>query len=257
MGAIPWRFKSSPAHFASLKIMKQTIKVSASILCADFTQLGKVIKKCEAAGVDMIHVDVIDGHFVPNITIGNVIIEAIRPLTGLPIEAHLMIERPGRYIEDFIRSGADIISVHAECYGTRRESCRGPDQYPKEVDTIDAALAKRDIAKIKAKGKKVFMALHPGTPVCLGSLLKELDGVLVMSVNPGFAKQKFMSAVLPKIEKLRAGFKGHIAIDGGINDATAPSAVQAGADILATASYFFGSADPKATVRHLKALGRN
>lgn len=237
--------------------MAKTIKVSASILCADFTQLGNEIKKCETAGADMIHVDVMDGLFVPNITIGNVIIEAIRPLTRLPIEAHLMIERPGRYIDDFIQSGADIISIHAECYGPRREGCRGPDQYPKEVDTVDAAMAKKDIAKIKAKGKKAFMALNPGTPVCLGSLIRDLDGVLVMSVNPGFAKQKFLSSVLPKIKALRAGFKGHIAIDGGINDSTAPMAVEAGADILATASYFFGSDNPAAAVRRLKSLGRS
>ncbi|OGX34499.1 MAG: hypothetical protein A3C36_03460 [Omnitrophica WOR_2 bacterium RIFCSPHIGHO2_02_FULL_52_10] len=235
--------------------MGKAIQVSASILCADFTQLGDEIKKCEAAGVDILHVDVMDGLFVPNITIGNVIIEAIRPLTRLPIEAHLMIERPGRYIEDFIQSGADIISVHAECYGPRREGCRGPDQYPKEVDTIDAAMAQKDIAKIKAKGKKAFMALNPGTTVCFGALIKDLDGVLVMSVNPGFAKQKFLPSVLSKVKELRAYFKGHIAIDGGINDSTAPMAVKAGADILATASYFFGSDNPGAAVRHLKSLG--
>src|SRR3990167_8417793 len=114
--------------------MNKNIRVSASILCADFTRLGDEIKKCEDAGVDMIHVDVMDGQFVPNITIGPVIIEAIRPLTRLPIEAHLMIENPGRYIGDFISAGADIISVQAECYGERRAHCRRADQYPKEID---------------------------------------------------------------------------------------------------------------------------
>jgi ribulose-phosphate 3-epimerase len=234
--------------------MKKTIQVSASILCADFTRLNDEIKKCEEAAVDSIHVDVMDGHFVPNITIGHVIISAIRPLTKLPIEAHLMIENPGRYINDFITAGADIISVHAECYGTRRDHCRAADQYPKEVDAISIEKAQKDINLIKGKGKKAFMVINPGTPICFAALLDDLDGVLIMSVNPGFAKQKFMPSVLSKIEVLRESFDGDISIDGGINESTAPQAVKAGANILATASYFFGSKDPKSTVLYLKSL---
>jgi ribulose-phosphate 3-epimerase len=237
--------------------MNNPLQVSASILCADFTQLGNEVRKCEEAGVDRIHVDVMDGLFVPNISIGNVIVEALRPLTKLPIEAHLMIERPGRYIEDFINSGADSISIHAECYGPRRRGCREQDQYPKEVDAIDVDMAKRDIDKIKAKGKEAFMVLNPGTPVCFGSLMDDLDGVLVMSVNPGFAKQKFMSLVLTKVKALRESFNGSIAIDGGINESTAPRAVEAGANILVTASYFFGSEDSGRTVQYLRSLGRH
>jgi ribulose-phosphate 3-epimerase len=114
--------------------------------------------------------------------------------------------------------------------------------------------ARKDIDLIRGKGKKAFMSLNPGTPLCLGSLLSELDGVLVMSVNPGFAKQKFMSEVLPKIQELSKIFDGDISVDGGINEATAPRAVKAGANMLATASYFFGSANPKAAVRYLKSL---
>ncbi len=234
--------------------MESKIKVSASILCADFTKLGQEIKKCEAAGVDGLHVDVMDGHFVPNITIGQVIVEAIRPLTKLPIETHLMIENPWVYIDDFAKAGADIISIQAECYGQRRKACREYGQYPKEVDAIDIERARKDICRIQDKGKKAFMVLNPGTPVCLEGLLEDLDGILIMSVNPGFAKQKFMPEVLSKIETLRKTFRKDIAIDGGINKETAALAVKAGANVLATASYFFQAQNPKETVQSLKGL---
>ena len=234
--------------------MAHPIQVSASILCADFGRLAEEIRSCEAAGADLFHVDVMDGHFVPNISIGPVVVQAIRPLTRLPIEAHLMIEHPGRYIEDFARAGADIIALHAECYGPRRPACREYGQYPKEIDTLDVKQARVDIARIRDLGKQPFMVLNPGTPQCLSDVLGELDGVLVMSVNPGFANQKFMPAVLPKIRQLRAEFDGLIAVDGGINAATAPEVVQAGADMLITASYLFGAADPQQAVAGLKAL---
>jgi len=229
--------------------------VSASILCADFSKLGDEIQKCEDAGVDMLHVDVMDGHFVPNISIGKVIVESIRPVTNLPIETHLMIEHPWKYVDEFIDAGADIVSIQVECYGERRMACREWDQYPKEVDSIDEAALIADVKKIKDKGKKAFIVVNPGTPICFESVLKEVDGVLVMSVNPGFAKQKFMPVALPKIEEIRKSFDGDISIDGGVNADTAPDAVKAGANILATASYFFGSPDPKEAVTFLKGLG--
>lgn len=231
---------------------KNKIKVSASILCADFTKLGEEIKECEKAGVDIIHVDVMDGHFVPNISIGAVILDAIRPLTKLPIDAHLMIEHPGSYLDQFMDAGADIISIHAECYGELKKDCRGAGQFPKEVETIDLERARKDINRIKQRGKKVFMAVNPGTPFSFNDLLGDLDGVLIMSVNPGYAKQKFMSAVLPKVKELRNRFLKDITIDGGINQETASQALDEGANILVTASYLFNSSDLIQAVRSLK-----
>ena len=231
---------------------KNNVKVSASILCADFTKLGEEIKECEKAGVDIIHVDVMDGHFVPNISIGAVIVRAIRPLTKLPIDAHLMIEHPGSYLDQFMDAGADIISIHAECYGELKEGCRGAGQFPKEVETIDLEMARKDINRIKQRGKKVFMAVNPGTPFCFNDLLGDLDGVLIMSVNPGYAKQKFIISVLSKVKELRQNFVKDVTIDGGINKETAREAVQAGVNILVTASYFFGSSNRKEAAQFLK-----
>ena len=231
------------------------IKIYPSLLAADFSCLTDEIKRMEQAGADGIHLDVMDGHFVPNITIGPLIVKAIRPLTKLPIEAHLMIEHPWIYMEEFIDAGADIISVHAECYGPLKKECQEFGQYPKEVTSIDAQRVQKDISKIRKKGAKGVVVLNPGTPLCIESLVEDLDGVLVMSVNPGFARQKFMPEALPKIKKLREIYQGDIAIDGGVNKETAPQAVAAGANVLATARYFFGATDPKVTVEYLKSLG--
>ena len=231
------------------------LKVSVSILSADFSKLGDEIKKCEDAGADMIHVDVMDGHFVPNISIGQVIVESVRSVTKLPIDTHLMIENPWEYIDSFIEKGSDYISVHAECYGRRRSDCRSFGQWPKEIDELDVEKAKQDILRIQNKDAKAFMVLNPGTPMCLDPVLDDLDGVLMMSVNPGFSKQKFIPSVLPKIEELRSKFNKDISIDGGIKENTAPEAVKAGVNILATASYFFGSEKPKDVIKYLKSLG--
>lgn len=217
--------------------------------------LAKEIERCEDAGVDMLHVDVMDGHFVPNITVGPLIVEAIKPITKLPVDAHLMIENPGMYIDAFLKAGADSISIHAECYAKPEALSRETDGYTLKTDAIDVKEALKDIQRIKDNGKKVFMVLNPGTPLCLEGLLPKLDGVLVMSVNPGFAKQKFMPVALSKIQQLTKVFNGDIAVDGGINHLTAPEAVKAGANILATASYFFSAEKPKEVVKYLKSLG--
>lgn len=234
--------------------MTKPIQVSASILCADFSKLASEIKKSEDAGVDRFHIDVMDGHFVPNITIGPVIVSAIRPHTKLPLEAHLMVEHPWDYIDAFADAGADIIQIQAECYGERRAACREYGQYPKEVDSIDAQRLRKDLLRIRQRGKKAFVVINPGTPLCIRDVMDVLDGVLIMSVNPGFAKQKFMSCVLPKIEELSKTFRGDIAIDGGVNAETAPGAVKAGAHVLITASYFYGSPNPKEAASFLKSL---
>ena len=234
--------------------MDREIKVSASILCADFSRLKDEIKKCEDAGVDMIHIDVMDGHFVPVITIGALIVEAIRPLTKLIIDTHLMVDHPSDHIDQFMKAGSDIISIHAECYGKRPPNCREYGQFPKTVKAIDAEVVRQDIRRIHQKGKKAFMVFNPTTPLCLGTLVNDVDGVLIMSVDPGYSGQKFKPVGLAKIEQLREVFDGDISIDGGVNAETAPKAVKAGANILATASYFFRSADPKKAVEYLKSL---
>jgi ribulose-phosphate 3-epimerase len=229
------------------------IQVSASILSADFACLRKAIKKCEDAGIDSIHLDIMDGHFVPNITFGPVVVKAIRSRTKLPLDAHLMIENPDWYIDDFINAGADIISVHIECFGKLKKHCQGLGKFPKEIESLDEAKLLSVIKKIKSIGKKAGLAFNPGSPLCLSKeILNELDEVLIMSVNPGFAGQGFMPEVLPKIKELRKIYKGDIKVDGGINDKTASEVIRAGANILVTASYFFSASDPKKALELLK-----
>jgi ribulose-phosphate 3-epimerase len=181
-----------------------------------------------------------------------VIVEACAKLTKRPLEAHLMIEHPGDYIESYAKAGADIILLQAECYGKRRLSCRPWDQWPKEIEHLDAASLRADLKKIRGFGKKAFAVFNPGTP--LGEeILNDCDGVLIMSVNPGFAGQEFMPEVLPKLARLKEIFKGDIAIDGGINAQTAALAIQAGAHVLITASYLFGADNFSDVIRHLKS----
>lgn len=242
------------------------IKVGTSILSADFSQLRTELKKCEQAGVDIIHLDIMDGHFVPNLTFGPVVVEAIRRHTKLPLDVHLMILNPWRYIAEFIKAGVDIITVHTECYpwrGSHEEDLSLEDAKAlkdlertsviKQVSRLDIPKLKRDLRLIKGAAKAAI-ALNPGTPLCIDDpqILPLLDMVLIMSVNPGFAGQTFMESVIPKIEQLRSIYRGDIAVDGGINDQTAPYVVKAGANVLMTASYFFSAPNPKKAVQALK-----
>lgn len=203
--------------------MTQNIKISPSILSADFSILGEEIKSLEKAGADLIHVDVMDGHFVPNITMGPPIIKMIRKCTKLPFDVHLMISPVEKYIKDFAEAGSDIITVH-----------------PEATDNL-----KRAVKTIKSLGKKAGVSLNPKTPISvLMDVINEIDLILIMSVNPGFAGQSFMSEVLPKVKELRQiinekKLKIDIEIDGGINFETAPLAVKAGANILVSGTTIF------------------
>lgn len=196
------------------------VEIVPSILSADFTRLGEQVREAEAAGAGRIQVDVMDGHFVPNITMGAVVFEAVRRCTTLPLEAHLMITNPEHYIEDFANAGADVIIIHQEV---------SPHLH-------------RIIQQIKMVGKKAGVALTPSTPVfLLEDILTLLDMVLIMTVNPGFGGQDFIPETLPKIARLRQmitqrGLHCDIEVDGGIHEATVPLVVKAGANLLVAGS---------------------
>lgn len=203
------------------------IKISPSILSADFAKLGEEIKNIEKAGADYIHIDVMDGSFVPNITIGNEVVRALRPVTSLPFDVHLMINNPDNHIKAFAQSGSDIITIHAEA----------------------SIHLDRSISLIKSFDKKAGVSLVPSTHEdCLDYVLEKLDLILVMTVNPGFGGQKFLDSQLRKIENIRkkiekTGKKIDLEVDGGINPQTSKLAIEAGADVLVAGSYIFGSAN--------------
>ncbi len=212
------------------------VMIAPSILSADFTRLGEEIRKAEEAGADMIHIDVMDGHFVPNISIGQEVVRGIRKATGLPFDVHLMIEDPDRYISDFVNAGADIITVHLEA----------------------TSHLYRTVQWIKESGKKAGVSINPATPVwSLESILSEVDLVLVMSVNPGFGGQSFIPQSLDKIRMLKRivrerGLDILIEVDGGVKIDNAREIADAGADILVMGSAFFNSVDYSEVVRRFR-----
>lgn len=217
------------------------VYVAPSILSADFARLGEEIRDVEQGGADFIHIDVMDGHFVPNLTIGPLVVEAVRPITELPLDVHLMIEAPDRYIPAFAKASADILSVHVE-------AC--PHLH-------------RTIQLIKEQGVKAGVVLNPHTPVQqIEHVLEDLDLVLLMTVNPGFGGQSFISSVLPKIRQVKemAEQKGLadllIEVDGGVNKNTARQCIEAGANLLVAGSAVYNEKDRKKAISDIKgALG--
>jgi len=211
-------------------------KLAPSILSADFSRLGDEIKAVEEAGADYIHIDVMDGHFVPNITIGPLVVEAIKNVTKLPLDVHLMISNPDKYIKDFIKAGSSILSVHAE-------TCPH---------------LQRTINHIRELGIKPAVVLNPSTSLStLEYILEEVDMVLLMTVNPGFGGQKFIPSMIPKIKKLRKlvdekHLPVELEVDGGINLDNISKVVKAGADVIVAGSAVFKSKDCKETVMQMK-----
>jgi ribulose-phosphate 3-epimerase len=201
------------------------VKLAPSILAADFARLGEQVREAEQAGADRIHVDVMDGHFVPNITMGPMVVKALRPITQLPLEVHLMIEHPIRFVDAFAEAGADAMLVHVE----------------------NAANLHRTVQHIKALNKKTGVVLNPATPpVAAAEILSDVDLVLVMTVNPGFGGQKFINGMVDKVRRVRRMIDAthrdiELEVDGGIDGETTTRVVEAGARVLVAGSAIFGS----------------
>ena len=217
------------------------IKIAPSILAADFSKLAEEVLEVEKAGAELIHIDVMDGHFVPNITMGPIVVEALRPITKLPLDVHLMIENPDAYIEAFAKAGADYITVHVE-------TCKH---------------LHRTIQLIRSFGVKPGVVLNPHTPVeQIKHVLEDIDMVLFMTVNPGFGGQKFIHSVIPKVKQLsdlikEKGLSIEIEIDGGINEETIIPCVEAGATIFVAGSAIYNETDRAAALQRIKIAGES
>ncbi|WP_163870973.1 ribulose-phosphate 3-epimerase [Myxococcus eversor] len=215
---------------------RRPVRISPSLLSSDFGRLAEEVRDIEAAGADLIHVDVMDGRFVPNITIGPVVVEAIKRAATKPLDVHLMIVEPEKYVESFVKAGADVLTVHVEA---------SPHLH-------------RTLQQIRHAGAKASVVLNPSTPLSsIEEVLGDVDMVLLMSVNPGFGGQGFIEATVDKVRRLRAMFDARgldtdIEVDGGINADTAKRVVVAGATVLVAGSYVFGAKDRAAAIRSLR-----
>jgi ribulose-phosphate 3-epimerase len=213
-----------------------SVRIAPSILASDFGHLADAVRQVDAGGADLIHVDVMDGHFVPNLTVGPAVTAAVRRATSLPIDVHLMIEEPDRYLDAFVEAGATMISVHVEVLPHLQ----------------------RTLARLRELGVKAGAAINPLTPVAdIGEVVDDLDHVLVMSVNPGFGGQHFIPHTIDKIREVRArldaaGSQASIEVDGGLEIENAAAVVAAGASILVAGSSIFGAADPAEATRALR-----
>ncbi len=223
--------------YTAKKTLPNMIKIAPSILSADFSCLDRQIKNVERAGADILHVDVMDGHFVPNITIGPLVVKSIRKVTKLPLDVHLMISRPESFIGRFVEAGSDMITVHIEATSLARIRVMSRE--------------------LRSKGIKFGVSLNPHTALLrIKPILGAVDFVLVMSVNPGFGGQTFMPVVLPKIKALRSIFPGDISVDGGINDRTSKLVIDAGANILAAGAYIFTAVDAKLAMERMRHVAK-
>lgn len=215
------------------------VKIAPSLLSANFANLERDISIVQEGGADILHIDVMDGHFVPNITIGPPVVKAINEISKLPLDVHLMIEDPYQYIPDFVKAGADIISVHIEA----------------------TSHINRVIQRIKSYDVKAGLALNPGTPIfLLDEILDQLDLILMMSVNPGFGGQKFIESTYDKIsrvKKITGNREIEIEVDGGINLEIAKRLIENGASILVAGSSIFNSPDPRTVIKELKELSKS
>ena len=210
--------------------------VAPSLLACDFSRLAEEVKAVEEAGADWLHVDVMDGHFVPNLTIGPVVVEAIRRSSRLPLDVHLMLNHPEQYLKAFIDAGAHYLTVHVEAPGLRSE-----------------ALLRKTLGDIRQLGAKAGLSLRPRTTAeALKPFLSEVDLVLVMTVEPGFGGQVFMPEAVPKVQALRAWFNGDLAVDGGINAQTGRLCAQAGANVFVAGTYVFRSESYQRAIESLK-----
>ncbi len=220
--------------------MPVTPLISPSILSADFARLAEAVQMVEAAGADWIHVDVMDGHFVPNLTVGPPMVEALRKVTSLPLDVHLMMTNPDEFIPEFVDAGADLLTVHVE-------AC--PHLH-------------RTVQSIKERQVKAGVSLNPATSVTsVEEILGDVDLVLVMSVNPGFGGQQFISSSLDKIRRIRTMINNsrssaHLEVDGGVNLTNAASVIQAGANVLVAGSAIFGSKNIPETIRQMRTAAQ-